>query len=43
MDALRKAWNAGFREADWARRDPDLALIRDEPEFQSLYPATPGA
>ena len=43
MDALRKAWNAGFREADWARRDPDLALLQDEPEFQQLYPATPGA
>jgi Flp pilus assembly protein TadD len=43
LDALRKAWQAGFREADWARRDPDLALIHDEPEFQQLYPATPGA
>jgi len=43
LDAIRKAWQAGFREADWARRDPDLALIHDEPEFQQLYPATPGA
>jgi non-specific serine/threonine protein kinase len=41
LDALRKAWQAGFREADWARRDPDLALLHDEPEFQQLYP--PGA
>jgi hypothetical protein len=40
MDAIRRAWQAGFREADWARRDPDLALIQDEPEFQQLYPAT---
>jgi non-specific serine/threonine protein kinase len=38
MEAIRKAWQAGFREADWARRDPDLSLIHDEPEFQQLYP-----
>ena len=43
LDAIRKAWQAGFREADWARRDPDLSLLHDEPEFQRLYPATPGA
>ncbi len=40
LDALRKAWNAGFKEADWARRDPDLALIHDDPEFERLYPPT---
>jgi non-specific serine/threonine protein kinase len=40
LDALRKAWQAGFRESDWARRDPDLALIRSDPEFDKLYPAT---
>jgi serine/threonine protein kinase/tetratricopeptide (TPR) repeat protein len=38
MDALRKAWTAGFRESDWVRRDPDLALLQDLPEFQQLYP-----
>ena len=41
LDALRKARQAGFREADWARRDPDLALLHDDPEFERLYP--PGA
>ncbi len=41
MDAISKAWRAGFRDADWARRDPDLALLRDEPEFQKLYPEKP--
>ncbi len=38
MDALRKAWSAGFKEADWARRDPDLAVLHGDPEFERLYP-----
>jgi TolB-like protein/Tfp pilus assembly protein PilF len=36
---LRKAWEAGFKDSEWARRDPDLALIKDEPEFEEIYPA----
>ena len=43
MDALRKAWEAGFRDAVWARRDPDLALLHDEPEFDRLYPDKPAS
>jgi len=43
LDAIAKAWRAGFRDSDWARRDPTLALIRDEPEFQKLYPERPAA
>ena len=44
IDALRKAWDAGFRDADWTRRDPDLSLLHGDPEFEKLYPApTPGA
>jgi len=39
MDVLRKAWEAGFKDATWARRDPDLAILHDEPEFDKLYPA----
>jgi serine/threonine protein kinase/Flp pilus assembly protein TadD len=39
MDTLKKAWEAGFRDAVWARRDPDLAMLHDEEEFQRLYPA----
>ena len=39
LDALTKAWEAGFKDADWARRDPDLALLHSEPEFERLYPA----
>jgi serine/threonine protein kinase/tetratricopeptide (TPR) repeat protein len=38
LDALRKAWEAGFKDATWARRDPDLALLRDEPDFDRMYP-----
>jgi serine/threonine protein kinase/Tfp pilus assembly protein PilF len=40
IDALRKAWEAGFRDADWTRRDPDLASLHGDPEFERLYPAT---
>jgi serine/threonine protein kinase len=41
LDALRKSWEAGFKDAEWARRDPDLVLLHDEPEFDRLYPAKP--
>jgi serine/threonine protein kinase/tetratricopeptide (TPR) repeat protein len=39
MDALRKAWEAGFKDPNWARRDPDLSLLHGDPEFERLYPA----
>jgi tetratricopeptide (TPR) repeat protein len=38
MDTLRKAHAAGFTDAVWARRDPDLAILHEEPEFEKLYP-----
>jgi len=38
LDAITKAWDAGFRNADWARRDPDLALLNGDPVFERLYP-----
>jgi non-specific serine/threonine protein kinase len=38
LEALRKAWENGFREADWARRDPELTLLHGDPEFDRLYP-----
>jgi len=38
MDALRKSWEAGFRDAVWARRDPDLNILHDDPEFDRLFP-----
>ena len=36
--AMKKAWNAGFRDADWARRDPDLSFLHGDPEFERLFP-----
>jgi non-specific serine/threonine protein kinase len=38
LDALGKAWEAGFRDAVWARRDPDLMKLHGDPEFNRLYP-----
>jgi non-specific serine/threonine protein kinase len=39
LDALRKAWEAGYKDAEWTRRDPDLAPLHGNPEFDRLYPA----
>jgi serine/threonine protein kinase/Tfp pilus assembly protein PilF len=38
MDALRKAWTAGWTDPNWVRNDPDLAPLHDDPEFHRLYP-----
>ena len=39
MDSLRKARQLGYSDAVWVRRDPDLATLHDDPEFDRLYPA----
>jgi non-specific serine/threonine protein kinase len=43
LDALRKAWEAGFKDSVWARRDPDLTLLHGDPEFERLYPENPAS
>jgi len=43
LDALRKAWEAGSKDAVWARRDSDLALLHGDPEFERMYPGKPAS
>jgi non-specific serine/threonine protein kinase len=43
LDALRRAWEAGFRDSVWARRDPSLIPLHDDPEFDRLYPEKPAS
>ncbi len=38
MIALHKARDAGYSNAPWARQDPDLAMLHDDPEFERLFP-----
>ncbi len=38
IDALRRAWELGYRDANWTRRDPDLAILHGQPEFERMYP-----
>jgi serine/threonine protein kinase/cytochrome c-type biogenesis protein CcmH/NrfG len=37
LEMLKKAKTAGYANLDWVKRDPDLACVREEPEFQDLF------
>jgi len=39
LESLKKSWEAGFTDSSWVRRDPTLAILHDDPEFERLYPA----
>jgi serine/threonine protein kinase len=43
LETLRKAWEAGFQDAMWARRDPDISILHGDPEFERLYPEKPSS
>jgi len=43
LDTLHKAWEAGYRDSVWTRRDPDLTLLHGDPEFERLYPEKPAS
>jgi len=40
IDALRKAYDAGFKDPNWARRDPDMNILHGDPDFERMYPAS---
>ena len=42
LEALRQAWEAGSKDAVWARRDPDLKILHGDPEFERMYPEKAG-
>jgi serine/threonine protein kinase/Tfp pilus assembly protein PilF len=39
IEMLRRAKTAGYQNPDWIRRDPDLACLHGEPEFEKLFEA----
>ncbi|MDX1582114.1 MAG: protein kinase [Thermoanaerobaculia bacterium] len=41
LDSLKRAWEAGYQDIDWIRRDPDLEILHG-PEFDELYPPHKG-
>jgi serine/threonine protein kinase/Tfp pilus assembly protein PilF len=39
MATLRRSMEAGYYNADWCSKDPDLKILHDDPEFKSLIAA----
>jgi HEAT repeat protein len=42
IDTLGKAVKGGFKDLDWMKQDPDLASLRELPEFGGLEKLKPG-
>ena len=36
LRSLRKAVSLGYDDLDWMQQDPDLELLKNDPEFQQL-------
>ena len=36
LDAFRRSVVAGYSNADWSTRDPDLKILHDDPEFKKI-------
>ncbi len=43
LHALQEAVNAGFHDADFARKDPDLESVRSDPRFEGILSGDPSA
>ena len=37
IDLLKRAKESGYQNLEWTRRDPDLACLHGEPEFEKLF------
>ncbi|MEO8215512.1 MAG: protein kinase [Acidobacteriota bacterium] len=40
LESLKRASEAGYKDTEWVRRDPDLEALHGDPEFERLYPAS---
>jgi tetratricopeptide (TPR) repeat protein len=36
LDSLRRAVENGYRDFEWMNQDPDLEILKEEPEFVAL-------
>ena len=36
LKSLRKAVDLGYNDRDWMEQDPDLEILKNDPEFRSL-------
>ena len=39
VNAMKRAVEVGYRDANWTRQDPDIQKLHGHPEFERLYPA----